>query len=211
MVQLRVLDRGNISQCIRIAVYIVPQRYQVLGGSLKMVMIRGRGTALGTVVEKGEDVVLSGKVKHVDVPVPDRLVGVPYRSYDQMVWEYRIRIDEYMVLLALAALELEHGLLYRTVFTAEKASAGCDGCLVKLRCRRYYPGRVELKPYSQSSGFDFTGADSFQSPVILACQRPLRELVTHKFMQYLIILHCSFVFWPQAPMYGSCPCRGCSH
>ena len=81
-------------------------------------MIRSRRTTLGTIVEEYVTGILSGKIQHIDVSVPDRLVCMLCLGYDQMIRKYRIRIDQNIIFLALAPFELEHYLLCRTVFPA---------------------------------------------------------------------------------------------
>ena len=104
--------------------------------------------------------------------MPDRLVCVSVGSYDKMVREYRIRIDEDMIFLPLASLESKHYLLRGTVFPAQKASSFCDVFLVQLCCRRYHTGGIELKLYRQTSRIQLTYTYILQSPEVIARQLP---------------------------------------
>ena len=56
-----------------------------------------------------------------------------------------------MIFLALAAFELHHYLLGRTVFAAEETSSLSYVLLVELRCGRHHPCRIELKLDLQAS------------------------------------------------------------
>ena len=64
--------------------------------------------------------------------MPYGLVGMPRFGYDQMIREYRIWIDEYVIFLSLTAFKLQHDLLCRTVFTAQEARSLCKVLLIKL-------------------------------------------------------------------------------
>ena len=69
------------------------------------------------IIEETEIRILSGKVKHVDVTMPDRLIRMPVHCNYQVIWEYRIWIDQNVIFLALSSLELDHYLLRGTVLT----------------------------------------------------------------------------------------------
>ena len=82
-----------------------------------MMMIRGRSSAPGTIIEKSESVIFAGKVEHVHISLPYRLIRMTVHRNDQMVWKNRIGIDKNVIFLALSAVKLEKHLLLRAVFT----------------------------------------------------------------------------------------------
>ena len=97
------------------------QRYKPLRSSLKMVMVWGGSAALGAIVEECEIRIFSCQIEHVHISFPYGLVCMSCSRNHQMVRKDRVRIQKYMVFLALPALELEHYLFLRTVFAAKEA------------------------------------------------------------------------------------------
>ena len=82
-----------------------------------MVMIRSRSATLWTIVEKRVSRIFPRKVQHINISVPDRLVGVLGFGYNKVIRKYRIRIDQDVISLTFTSLKLKHYLLRRAVFT----------------------------------------------------------------------------------------------
>ena len=105
-----------------------------------------------------------------------------------MVREYRIRIDQYIVFLTLAALEFQLDLLRRAILTAKETFASGNILLCQFRCRRNHSGRIELNLHRQSSHLKVLHPHILQCTEIITRQRPAGKLVTYEFM-YPVLLH----------------------
>ena len=158
--------------------------------------------------------IFSGKVKHIHIPVPDRLIHMTAFRYHEMIRKYRIRINQNMIFLALTTLELHHYLFFRAVFTTEEAATLGNILLAEFCCGRHHPGRVELELYVQTANLNLLDAHILQRPEIITGQRPTRELVSYELMYSIFFhltsstLHTTLHELP-APMYGHGPYTDC--
>ena len=134
MIQYGILGLTYLPEGLNRGIRIVAERDQSFWSSLEMMVVGSGCSAFRAVVEECESVILTGKVQHVYVPVPDGLVSMSDCGYDQMVRKDRIRIHKNVVLFVLPAFELYHALLGRTVVTAKEASALLKRCPVQFRC-----------------------------------------------------------------------------
>ena len=155
---------------------------------MKMMMIGSRSPTLRTVVKEGISGIFLGKIQHVHIPVPDRLVCMLRFCYDKMIGKNRIWIDQNIIFLALAALELEHYLLGRTILSAQEAPALCYFLLAELSGGRDHSCRIELQLDSQTADLNLSHTHVLERTEVPARQRPLRQLVSYKLM-YLILFH----------------------
>ena len=150
MIEVCILNGCQISEiafirCIDQSINIIFKRHKSCRSSLEMMMVRSRGSTLRTIVEENEIMILPGKVKHIHIPVPYRLIRMSALCNHKMVWKYRIWIYQNMVFLTLSTLELHHYLFCRAVFTTKKTTTSGYIFLAELCSGRHHSSRIELQ------------------------------------------------------------------
>ena len=98
--------------------------------SLKVHMVRSRGSALGTIVKENIVAESLGEIKHIHEMMPYGLLAMSNPRYNQVARENRERIDLDIVLSALASDETHADLLCALIVRAQEAFAGLQGFLV---------------------------------------------------------------------------------
>ena len=155
-------------------------------------MVRSRGTTSGPIVEECKICIFSSQIQHIHITLPYALISMSGIRYHQMIRKNRIWIDQYVIFLVLASVELQHYLLLRPVVPAEEAFSSGNILLVQLRRRRYDTSRIELKLDRKPSCVHLTDLDILQGPEIFTRKGPAGQLVAYKLIYCLTMHFCSF-------------------
>ena len=180
-----VVESGILDLCqighVRL-IHIIFKRHQPFWNTLEMMVIRSRCATARPIIEECQRCILPCEVEHIDISVPYGLVCMPVHSYDQMIRENRVWINEDMVFLSLAAFELHHYLLLRPVLPTQETAAGGDILLGKFGSRRHHAGGVELQLDLKPSDLQLAYTYILEGPEVVASQWPAGKLVTDEFM-----------------------------
>ena len=149
------------------ALYMGRQRHQLLGACLEMHVVWSGGAAPGAIVEAQETPAGACEIQHVLETVPDGLRSVLGAGDDQMMREYRERIEGDAVLPALPAFKIYVILLGRPVLRTEETRPGGDGCRIKGGIGRNLPGRVQLDLHLHSAQIEVFHPGLLQVTVVL--------------------------------------------
>ena len=147
--------------------YMDSEWHEIHGACLEMHVVGSGCPAPGTVVKAQETPAGTGEVQHVLETVPDGLKSVLGAGDDQMMREYRERIEGDTVLPALPAFKINVILLCRPVLRAEETRPGGDGCRIEGGIGRNLPGRVQLDLHLHSAQIEVFHPGLLQVTIVL--------------------------------------------
>ena len=196
MEQICILDRSHIRQWttrlppvrvrraeihsfygIEQSVHIIFERHPAPARSLKMMMVRGRSSALGSVIEKYMVRIDLCEIKNIHIPSPDRLRLMLRQCYHQMIRENRVWIDQNVIFLSLSAFKTDMVLLGRPVVPAQETFSCLQRRFVGLRRGRDDTRRIVLDFNIESTYRQSLDLHSFKRTEITARKRPAGKLV----------------------------------
>ena len=168
---------------IQQAIHIQLERHTSVQSGLEVVVVRSRRAATGAVVEESVALIVPCQVQHIHITGPDGLFAMGCQGNHQMIGENGVRVDQYVVALALAALESKVELLCRTVLAAEETGPGLEGSRVRLCRGRHYPGRIMLQLHLQSPHRELLDLHTLECPEVVTGQSPAGQLVPEELVQ----------------------------